>query len=123
MDFDSKDGKSIQKPVVFENNNFLEWKNKFESYVKSIDQDLWHIISVGDFKPTKTKFENHDDYLKRKFDKNLKAKIIIYKTLPRVEYERVYFCQTANDIWKNLVNFYQEECQVVVPIISHLQLI
>ena len=78
--------------------------------MKSIDQDLWHVISNGDFKLTKTSFENQDDYLK--FDKNTKAKIMIYKVLPRIEYERVYFCQTANDIWKNILNFHHEKCQV-----------
>ena len=24
----------------------------------------------------------------------------------------MYFCQTANDIWKNMLNFHQEICQV-----------
>lgn len=91
MDFDKfKEGQFIQKPPVFESNNFLKWKNKFDSCVRSIDQDLWYIISIGDFKPTKTKFENHNDHLKGKLDKNLKAKIIIYKTLPRVVWEVVF---------------------------------
>ena len=111
MDFENlKEGQLIQKPPLFEKENLLEWKNEFENYVKSIDQDLWHIISIGDFKPTKTSFENSNDYLK--FDKNTKAKIMIYKALPRTEFERVYFCQTANDIWKNIINFHQEICQV-----------
>ena len=64
--------------------------------MRSIDQDLWHIISSGDLKPTKTSFENQDDYAK--LDKSTKAKIMIYKALPRTEYERVFLCQTANDI-------------------------
>ena len=62
------------------------------------------------FKPTKTSFENQDDY--PKVDKNTKAKIMIYKALPRIEYERVYFCQTDNDIWKNILNFHQAIYQV-----------
>ena len=37
---------------------------------------------------------------------------MIYKALPSTEYERVYFCQTANDIWKNMLNFHQEIFQV-----------
>ena len=74
--------------------------------MKSFDQDLWHIISIGDFKPIKTSFENQDDY--RKINKNTKAKIMIYKALPRIEYERVFLCQTANDIWKRLSNFHQK---------------
>ena len=36
------------KPPFFENISFLEWKNRFESYVKLIDYDLWHVISIGD---------------------------------------------------------------------------
>ena len=111
MDFENlKEGQSTQKPPLFEKENFLEWVNNFEKYVRSIDQDLWHIISIGDLKPTKTSFENQDDYLK--LDKNTKAKIMIYKALPRSEYERMYFCQTANDIWKNVLNFHCEICQV-----------
>ena len=82
--------------MIFEKENFLEWKIKFENYVKSIDQDLWHIISIGDFKPTKTSFENQDGY--PKLDKNTKAKIMIFKALPSTEYERMCFFQTANDI-------------------------
>ena len=82
MDFENlKEGKSTQKPPPFEKENVLDWKSKFENYVRSFDQDLWHIISIGDFKPTKTCFENQDDY--PKVDKNTKAKIMIYKALPR----------------------------------------
>ena len=62
MDFENlKEGQLIQKPPLFEKENLLEWKSKFENYVKSIDQDLWHIISIGDFKSTKTSFEIQDD--------------------------------------------------------------
>ena len=49
--------------------------------------------------------------MKTKNDINNKAKIIIYKTLPKVEYERIFFWKTANDIWKNFLNFHQEKCQ------------
>jgi hypothetical protein len=38
-------------------------------------------------------------------DKNDIAKMIIYKALPNIEY------QTANDMWKSLLNFHQEKCQ------------
>jgi hypothetical protein len=105
------EGEFMQKPPLFENYTFLEWKNKFETYVKSIDLDLWHVISIGDFQPTKTDFENQNNYFKTKNDINNKAKIIIYKTLPKVEYERIFFCKTAIDIWKNFLNFHQEKCQ------------
>ena len=111
MDFENlKEEKSIQKPPLFEKENFLEWKSEFENYVRSIDQDLWHVISIGDFKPTKTSIENQNGY--PNLYKNTKAKKMIYKALPKNEYEKVFLCQTANDIWKNILNRHQEICQV-----------
>jgi hypothetical protein len=105
------EGELTQKPPLFENDHFLEWKNKFENYVKSIDLDLWHIISIGDLKTTKMDFENQYNNLQTKFDKNTKAKLLIFKTLPRVEYERLFPCKTANDTWKCLLKFHQEKCK------------
>ena len=55
--------------------------------------------------------KNQYNNFQTKIDKNNKAKLVIYKTLPRVEYERVFFCKTANDIWKCLLNFHQEKCK------------
>jgi hypothetical protein len=99
------------KPPYFENTSFLEWKNRFESYVKLIDDDLWHVISIGNFQSTKPTFEKQDNYFKIVLDKNDIAKMIIYKALPNIEYERIFFCQTANDMWKSLLNFHQKKCQ------------
>ena len=97
------EGEFAQKPPLFENDHFLEWKHKFENYVKSIDLDLWQIISIGDLKTTKIDFENQYNNLQTKIDKNTKAKLLIFKTLPNVEYERLFSCKTANDIWKCLL--------------------
>ncbi|GKC77028.1 zf-CCHC domain-containing protein, partial [Tanacetum coccineum] len=71
--------------------------NKFETYVKSKDLDLWHVITNGDFQPIQqnpeTKldeiipFEKQSDDLKKKLAKNNEAKMVIYNALPRKEYE------------------------------------
>ena len=103
------EGVSLNEPPFFENDNFVEWKNEFESYVKSIDHDLWHVISIGDFQPMETNFESQNEFFKEKFCKNLEAKITIYKTLSRVECKRIFFCQAANDIWKNLFKLSSKE--------------
>ena len=110
MDFENlKEGKFIQKLPLFEKESFLEWKSKFEGYVRSIDQDLWHVISIGDFKQTKSSFDNQKGY--PNLYKNIKAKKMIYKALPKNEHEKVFLCQTANDIWKNILNRHQVICQ------------
>nr|GEU35605.1 zf-CCHC domain-containing protein/DUF4219 domain-containing protein/UBN2 domain-containing protein [Tanacetum cinerariifolium] len=115
-------GKSMQRPPLFESDSFIYWKNKFETYVKSKDLDLWHVITNSDFQPiqqnpeTKLEevipFEKQSDDLKKKLAKNNKAKIVIYNALPRKEYERIFMCNTAKEIWKTFLITHQGNNQV-----------
>ncbi|GJT33925.1 zf-CCHC domain-containing protein, partial [Tanacetum coccineum] len=76
----------MQRPPLFESDGFIYWKNRFETYVKSKDLDLWHVITYGDFPPVqnnpKTKkdeivpFDKHSDDLKKKLAKNNEAKMV-----------------------------------------------
>ncbi|GJU18403.1 zf-CCHC domain-containing protein [Tanacetum coccineum] len=94
------EGKSMQRPPLFESDSFIYWKNRFETYVKSKDLDLWHVITNGDFQPIqqnpKTKldevipFEKQSDDLKKKLAKNNEPKMVIYNALPRKEYGRIF---------------------------------
>ncbi|GJR94067.1 hypothetical protein Tco_0266241 [Tanacetum coccineum] len=90
------EGQSMQRPPLFESDSFIYWKNRFETYVKSKDLDLWHVITNGDFQPIiqfrqpkldeVDPFENHDCMiLKRRLAKNNEAKMVIYNALPRKE--------------------------------------
>ncbi|GJV88723.1 hypothetical protein Tco_1532661, partial [Tanacetum coccineum] len=81
-------GQSMQRPPLFKSDSFIYWKNRFETYVKSKDLDLWHVITNGDFQPIQqnpeTKldevipFEKQTDDLKKRLAKNNEAKMIIY---------------------------------------------
>nr|GEY86468.1 hypothetical protein [Tanacetum cinerariifolium] len=41
----------MQRPPLFESDSFIYWNIRFETYVKSKDLDLWHVITNGDFQP------------------------------------------------------------------------
>ncbi|GKB68692.1 hypothetical protein Tco_0930104 [Tanacetum coccineum] len=81
------EGQSMQRPPLFESDSFIYWKNRFETYVKSKDLDLWHVITNGDFQPIiqnpETKldevvpFEKQTDDLKRRLAKNNESKMVI----------------------------------------------
>ncbi|GJZ51269.1 zf-CCHC domain-containing protein [Tanacetum coccineum] len=83
------------------------------------DLDLWHIILNGDFpsvarnKETQVLetvlFEQQDDDLKKKLAKNNEAKMVLYNALPKKDYERIFMCKTAKDIWQSLLITHQEE--------------
>ncbi|GKA33916.1 hypothetical protein Tco_0720345 [Tanacetum coccineum] len=52
------EGQSMQRPPLFESDSFIYWKNIFETYVKSKDLDLWHVITNGDFQPIQQNSNN-----------------------------------------------------------------
>ena len=116
------EGQSMQRPPLFESDGFLYWKNRFETYVKSKDLDLWHIITNGDFPPIQhnpetkrdevVSFKKQNDDLKKKLAKNNEAKMVIYNALPRKEYERIFMCKTAKEIWDSLLITHQGNSQV-----------
>ncbi|GKC49836.1 putative reverse transcriptase domain-containing protein [Tanacetum coccineum] len=97
----------------------LKEEESFETYVKSKDLDLWHVITDGDFPPNQNNpetkkdegvpFHKQNDDLKKKLAKNNEAKMVIYNALPRKEYERIFMYETAKEIWDTLLITHQEE--------------
>ncbi|GJR85513.1 zf-CCHC domain-containing protein [Tanacetum coccineum] len=93
------EGQSMQRPPLFESDHFIYWKNRFETYVKAKDLDLWHIILNGDFPPVARNketqvlkvvpFEEQFDDLKKKLAKNNEAKMVLYNALHKKKYERI----------------------------------
>ncbi|GJX88877.1 hypothetical protein Tco_0340891 [Tanacetum coccineum] len=111
------EGQSMQRPPLFESDSFIYWKNRFETYVKSKDLDLWHVITNGDFQPIiqnpETKldevvpFEKQTDDLKRKLVKNNEAKIVIYNDFPKKnmnEFSCVIRKKKFGKLWLYILN-------------------
>ncbi|GJR01324.1 hypothetical protein Tco_0524308 [Tanacetum coccineum] len=113
------EGQSMQRQPFFESDHFIYWKNRFETYVKAKNLDLWHIILNGDFSPLAKNevtqilevvpFEEQSNDLKKKLAKNNEAKMVLYNALPKKEYKRIFMCKTAKDIWQSLLITHQEE--------------
>ncbi|GJY49866.1 zf-CCHC domain-containing protein [Tanacetum coccineum] len=116
------EGQSMQTPPLFESDGFIYWKNRFKTYVKLKDLDLWHVITYGDFPPIQynpetkkdetVSFDKQNDDLKKKLAKNNDAKMVIYNALPHKEYERIFMCKTAKEIWDTLLITHQGNSQV-----------
>ncbi|GKB26848.1 zf-CCHC domain-containing protein [Tanacetum coccineum] len=111
----------MQRPPLFEANCFIYWKNHFETYVKSKDIDLWYIIAHGNYKPTTkykdgkdvvTPYDKLDENQKKMLSKNDEAKMVLYNGLPKKEYERIFMCDTAQNIWDSLITTHQGNKQV-----------
>ncbi|GJW46102.1 zf-CCHC domain-containing protein [Tanacetum coccineum] len=48
----------------------------------------------------------------KKLAKNNEAKMVLYNALPKKEYERIFMCKTAKDIWQSLLITHQGNSQV-----------
>jgi hypothetical protein len=87
-------------------------------YVKSKDIDLWYIIIEGDHKATgsgrdeDSSLTKHSDDQKKLIAKNNEAKMMLYNALPKKEYEGVFMCKTAKEIWQSLITTHQGNSQV-----------
>ncbi|GJQ99404.1 hypothetical protein Tco_0522389 [Tanacetum coccineum] len=116
------EGQSMQRQPLFETDYFIYCKIRFETYVKTKDLALWHIILNGDFSPVARNdvtqilevfpFEEQSDNLKKKFAKNNEAKMVLYNALSKREYERIFMCKTAKDILQSCLITHQGYSQV-----------
>ncbi|GJX02620.1 hypothetical protein Tco_0186533 [Tanacetum coccineum] len=55
------EGQSMQRPPLFESDESIYWKNRFETYVKSKVLDHWHVIIYGDFPLTQNNSKTKKD--------------------------------------------------------------
>nr|GEV52798.1 retrovirus-related Pol polyprotein from transposon TNT 1-94 [Tanacetum cinerariifolium] len=102
------EGQSMQRPPLFESDGFIYWENRFETYVKSKDLDLWHVITDGDFLPIQNNpetkkdevvpFHKQNDDLKKKLAKNNEAKMVF---LARIVLENFLGHYIQNDAQKS----------------------
>ncbi|GKC80340.1 hypothetical protein Tco_1131114 [Tanacetum coccineum] len=92
------EGCSMQRPTLIEADEFCFWKACFETYIKSKDIYLWHVIQNGGFvfemedpetKMMKDKpYELLKDDEKKQLGKNNKAKMTLYNVYPVQKYEK-----------------------------------
>nr|GEV81795.1 DUF4219 domain-containing protein/UBN2 domain-containing protein [Tanacetum cinerariifolium]GEV84202.1 DUF4219 domain-containing protein/UBN2 domain-containing protein [Tanacetum cinerariifolium] len=116
------EGCSMQRPPLLEADGFCFWKACFKTYIKSKDIDLWQVIQNVDFyfevKDSKTKLMKETTYellkedQKKQLGKNNEAKMTLYNALPHKEYEIVFMCKTAKEIWPILIITHQGDSQV-----------
>ncbi|GJT72312.1 hypothetical protein Tco_1031598 [Tanacetum coccineum] len=59
-----------------------------------------------------TPYELLEDGQKKKLGKNNEAKMTLYNALSRKEYERVFMCKTAKEVWHTLIITHQGISQV-----------
>ncbi|GJR28395.1 hypothetical protein Tco_1104627 [Tanacetum coccineum] len=110
------EGCSMQRPHLLETNGFCFWKAhlRLTSSLKTLTYGKSYktTISILNLKTKETPYELLKDEQKKQIGKNNEAKITLYNALPRKEYEQVFMCKTAKEIWHILIITHQGNSQV-----------
>ncbi|GJW46994.1 ribonuclease H-like domain-containing protein [Tanacetum coccineum] len=124
-----KKNESVYEDDTLKTKEFCKWSLNIllEAVVetmkaKAIADKPKHVITYGDFPPIQNNletkkdeivpFDKQNDDLKKKLARNNEAKMVIYNALPRKEYERIFMCKTAKEIWDTLLITHQGNSQV-----------
>ena len=105
------EGPSPSRPPFFDGTNFTYWKMRMESFLFSIDYQLWKIVRDG-FTTTSTKEEKWTENDIKKYQMDHKAKYIIFCSILPSEYEKLSTCSTSHEIWRKLEVVYKGTDQV-----------
>ncbi|GKE87270.1 zf-CCHC domain-containing protein, partial [Tanacetum coccineum] len=69
-------------------------------------------IKDKDGKDVVTTYEKLNENQKKMLSKNDEAKMVLYNILPKKEYERIFMCDTNQNIWDSLITTHQGNKQV-----------
>nr|GEV71520.1 putative RNA-directed DNA polymerase [Tanacetum cinerariifolium] len=90
----------------------LQMKSNLQD--QAADPALWDVLKLyGNYKPTiRNKdeiipYEKFEEIHKKMMSKNDEAKMGLYNVLPEKEYERIFMCNMAKDVWNSLIITHQ----------------
>ena len=85
---------SVEKPPIFDGENFDYWKDKIESFFLAHDVDLWDMVVDGYIHPVDERGQKIDrkrmtDHQKKDFRNHHKARTILLSSISYSEYEKI----------------------------------
>ncbi|GAU39253.1 hypothetical protein TSUD_397000 [Trifolium subterraneum] len=102
------EGGSSNKPPLVDGDNYYYWKDKTELFLRSQDNNMWHVVEVAEYVPLAKDSTNpkpQAEWTTIEADRvllNTKAKLFIKSALCREEYDRIMESKTAKEIWETL---------------------
>ncbi|KAF3638257.1 putative arabinogalactan peptide 20-like [Capsicum annuum] len=119
-----EEGQSTTKPPRFNSPYYGWWKPRMHDFIVAEDSELWDVICDGPHvsmevikegetsrsAPKSRKDYNESD--RKKIEKNYKAKQILVCGIGPDEYNRVFACESAKEIWEALQNAQEGTSQV-----------
>ncbi|GJT79035.1 hypothetical protein Tco_1045760, partial [Tanacetum coccineum] len=98
---------AVKSPSIVDWKILKEGRKSYYQIIRADGKSQMYMIFSHIAKKTKLDevipFDKQTDDLKKSLAKNNEAKMVIYNALPGKEYERIFMCNTAKEIWKTLL--------------------
>ena len=106
-----KEGGSVTRPQLFEDENFVNWKVCMQAFLGAIDENVWDSIEFGWEHPKVIVSEVTSLKPRRQWTTdekiasgwNRKGLNALYNALSTTEFNRIMSCTTAKEAWDTLV--------------------
>ncbi|MQL86329.1 hypothetical protein Taro_018866 [Colocasia esculenta] len=100
------EGQSVNRPPLFDSEDYNYWKTRMEFFLQGYDYQLWTIIKEGDLVVLNPR-EEWTDNDRRMLSQNNKPKNLISCALTRREFNRISACKSAKEMWDKLKLTYE----------------
>jgi hypothetical protein len=94
----------VEKPSIFDENNYDYWKKRMEIHFKALRRNLWRILMEGYVILDPKNKTNDDDKNEQLNDQALS---VLYNALALSESNRVKGLEKANEIWEKFMEIYE----------------
>ena len=113
----STEGGHMNRPPLFNGENFDYWKDKIKAFFETQNLDLWDIVQSGYILPMNDAGvaiprDQWNDEQKKRYQTNQKARFILICAMTEREYDKCGKYDTAKEIWDSLVLSYEGSAQV-----------
>ncbi|XP_070045990.1 uncharacterized protein [Nicotiana tomentosiformis] len=117
----TNEGQSTTRSSLFNEKYYSWWKSRIEDFLTAEDYELWTIVNQGPLTPTKKNVQNEtipkdpSEFVAADFrmmEKNANAKKILICGLGPDEYNGIFACSNAKEIWDALQTAHEGTNQV-----------
>ncbi|XP_059073274.1 uncharacterized protein LOC131874068 [Cryptomeria japonica] len=99
-----QEGSSVTRAPLFDGTDYVFWKIRMETYLISLDLDVWNIVCTKYTVPANIPTTPDE---KKQYEMNARAKHAILCGLTKDVFVKIMHCKSAHEIWEKIENIYQ----------------
>ena len=114
----NSESQSFSKVSIFDGNNYVPWKQRMETYLKSLGFGMYKSLKIAYVEPT---IDITDINELKKYEVENKAKNALMSALTDAKLARVSGCESAKVVWDKLKGTYEGDDKIKEVKLQHFR--